>query len=74
MMKPEIIRTVKSVSGDKRHILRGGKSPDDPPSFWPICVCTYLDMEKDSVKEYDSMDEVENLCENCENRVIDDGS
>lgn len=72
-MAPDVIKSVETKTGGKRHILREGKRVDDPPSSWPICVCNYINMDEDSVQEHDSVDDIENLCENCRKRVINNG-
>ena len=72
-MRPETIKTVTTHEGNRRHIIRDGRGVNSPPGEWPICLCTYLDIKPESIKEHKNMKEVESLCENCRKRMVKDG-
>lgn len=73
LMSPQTIKSVSTVKGHKRHVLREGRSPMSDPSMWPICVCNYVEVDEDSVEEHESIDDIDNLCKNCRKRVINSG-
>ena len=73
-MHPEIIRSVEIRGGSKRHIIRDGRRVHSPPSEWPICLCTHLDILPGTVEVHEDVEEIENLCKNCEQRMVDNGS
>lgn len=63
------VETTTSKTGEVEHIILPGESLLQRGSDDRVVACGHIHFDTDDTKEYESVEDVDNPCQNCLNRL-----